>query len=130
MRRYEDWLRQARKDLERARKDKTEGDYEWACFIAQQSAEKAVKALFQFLGIDAWGHSVSHLLEALPEERKPASELLDKAKELDRHYIPSRYPNSHPTGAPMDYFTSSEAERAVQSASEVISFVEDQVKKH
>jgi HEPN domain-containing protein len=27
----------------------------------------------------------------------------DKAKELDTHYIPSRYPDSYPSGAPLDF---------------------------
>ncbi|NTW21878.1 MAG: HEPN domain-containing protein, partial [Nostocales cyanobacterium W4_Combined_metabat2_030] len=40
------WLRQAKRDLDHARLALSGGNYEWACFAAQQSAEKAVKALF------------------------------------------------------------------------------------
>lgn len=43
--RYEDWMRQARRDLRHARNSLESEDYEWACFAAQQAAEKAVKAL-------------------------------------------------------------------------------------
>ena len=57
--RAEDWLRQAKRDLEHARHALEDGDYEWSCFAAQQAAEKAVKAVYQKLGADAWGHSVS-----------------------------------------------------------------------
>ena len=64
--REEDWLRQAKRDLEHARRALEDGDYEWSCFAAQQAAEKAVKALYQKLGADAWGHSVSMLLSNLP----------------------------------------------------------------
>jgi len=46
-RRTEDWLRQAEKDLRHAKNSLQSGDYEWACFAAQQSAEKALKALYQ-----------------------------------------------------------------------------------
>ncbi|MEM2864153.1 MAG: HEPN domain-containing protein, partial [Candidatus Bathyarchaeia archaeon] len=56
--RSRDWLDQAEGDLEHARNDLRSGFYEWACFSAQQSAEKAVKAVFQRLGAEAWGRSV------------------------------------------------------------------------
>ncbi len=122
-----DWLRQAVKDLEHAERSISSGDYEWACFAAQQAAEKAVKALYQKIGVEIWGHSVSRMLEQLPEPHKPSRELIDKAKELDRHYIPSRYPNAHPEGAPMDYYTKSDAERAVRHAGEIIEFCRSKI---
>ena len=50
---------------EHARQDVSGGFHEWACFSAQQSAEKAVKAVFQKAGGDAWGHSVADLLRLL-----------------------------------------------------------------
>lgn len=102
--RYEDWIRQANRDLRHARHSLDVGDYEWACFAAQQAAEKAVKALLQKLGADTWGHSVSALLRGLPNNMADTA-LVEKGKELDKHYIPPRYPNSLPEGAPMDYYT-------------------------
>lgn len=50
------------------------------------------------------------MINSLPEEYKPPEELVNKAKELDRNYIPARYPNFHPEGAPMDYYTRKDAE--------------------
>jgi len=122
-----DWLRQATRDLEHARRSVELGDYEWACFAAQQAAEKAVKALYQKLGIEVWGHSISRMLEHLPDEHRPPKELVEKAKELDRHYIPTRYPNLHPEGAPMDYYTRADAERAVRYAGEILEFCRSKV---
>ena len=52
--RHEDWMNQAKCDLRHARNSFENEDYEWRCFAAQQSSEKAVKALFQKLGADAW----------------------------------------------------------------------------
>jgi HEPN domain-containing protein len=52
MRRHSDWLRQAQRDLEHARRSQEAGDYEWACFAAQQAAEKALKALH--LALDSY----------------------------------------------------------------------------
>ena len=120
-------MRQALKDLGHAKKSIGLGDYEWSCFAAQQAAEKAVKALYQSLRIEVWGHSVSRMLESLPNEFKPIEELIDKAKELDRHYIPSRYPNFHPEGAPLDYYTRRDAERAVKYAEEIIEFCRNKI---
>lgn len=89
-------------------------------FAAQQAAEKAVKALYQGLGGEARGHSVTQLLAALPSAARPSEQLVETAKELDKHYIAPRYPNSYPEGAPMDFYTRAEAERAVAGAERVI----------
>ncbi len=125
--RYEDWLRQARRDLEHAKHAVEDEDYEWACFATQQAAEKAVKALYQKLGADAWGYSVSILLSNLPPEIRPDGTLIDKAKDLDKHYVLTRYPNFYPSGAPLDYYTKIEAERAIQYASTILSFCKDKL---
>jgi len=43
--RARDWFNQAIRDLEQAEDSRRWGRHEWACFAAQQAAEKAVKAL-------------------------------------------------------------------------------------
>lgn len=125
MRRHEDWLRQARKDLGHAESALKGGDYEWACFAAQQSAEKAVKSLLHARGITVFGHAVTFLVTELPPDDKPSEALLDSARELDTHYITSRYPDAHPAGAPLDYYTRGTAERAVEAARGMVEHVED-----
>ena len=125
--RASDWLKQALRDLEHAKKSLELGYYEWVCFASQQAAGKAVKALFQKLNIEIWGHSVSRLLQSLPDEHKPPRELIDKAKELDRHYIPTRYPNFHPEGAPMDYYVEEDAKRAIENAEEILEFCKGKI---
>lgn len=120
--RSHDWMAQAERDLLQARSSVEGGFFEWACFIAQQAAEKAVKALFQRIHGEAWGHAVSGLLKSLPSELMCDRELLDKAIVLDRYYIPARYPNGFERGAPMDYFTRADAEEAVAFASEIIAY--------
>ncbi len=45
-----DWFNQALRDLEQAEDSRKAGRHEWACFAAQQAAEKAVKALHLHLG--------------------------------------------------------------------------------
>ncbi|WP_291998924.1 hypothetical protein [Caldivirga sp.] len=38
------------------------------------------------------------------------------ARELDRHYIPSRCPNSYESGYPAMYYDAETAERAIRAA--------------
>jgi HEPN domain-containing protein len=65
--RSKDWIFQAQGDLDHARHDVAAEFYDWACFSAQQASEKAVEALLSRLGAESWGHSVTELLESMPE---------------------------------------------------------------
>lgn len=73
--RSRDWFEQAERDLGHARDAHRSGTYEWACFAAQQAAEKAVKALHLSRGQEVWGHAVARLLAELPEETEAPSDL-------------------------------------------------------
>jgi HEPN domain-containing protein len=120
--RSDDWLRQGRHDLAHAARARLAGDHEWACFAAHQAAEKALKAVFQARGEDAWGHAVSGLLGALGvSEEQP---LMVRAKALDKHYVLTRYPNGFASGAPMDYYTDEEAVKAIEDAEAIIGYCE------
>jgi len=125
--RYKDWWRQAEADLRHARNACADGDYEWSCFAAQQAAEKAIKALFQKLGMDAWGHTLTVLIGNLPSTIQPPTELIDYARILDKHYIPTRYPNGFDSGAPTDFYTSMEAQYAIQCAESILEFCRHQI---
>ena len=120
--RHLDWLRQAQLDLDHARLSAREGHAEWAVFAAQQAAEKACKALHMSLGGDAWGHDLTALLSALPADQQPPTDLLDRARALDRHYIPSRYPNGFAAGTPRDHYTAAEADQAIADAEAILEF--------
>lgn len=125
--RAQDWYAQAQRDLDQARASREEGRHEWACFAAQQAAEKAVKALHLSRGQEAWGHVVARLLRELPEEIRVPAELIEKARVLDNFYIPARYPNSHPEGAPFEHYGPLQSGEAVSYASEILGFVDTQM---
>lgn len=125
MERSADWMDQARGDLAHARQDLDTGYYEWACFSAQQAAEKAVKAGFQKMGAEAWGHSVADLLGQMAQLHTVPDGLHDEALELDKAYIPTRYPDAHPSGSPRERYTKTEAQRLIAYAEHVIQFCED-----
>jgi len=119
--RAHDWFRQAESDLAQARDSRRDAHYEWACFASQQAAEKAAKAAHAALGQEAWGHIVTELLDALRATATGIDErLLDRARALDKLYIPTRYPNGLSGGAPADFYTRSEAERAIGDAEAVL----------
>lgn len=123
--RARDWLAQAQRDLDHARHAASGGFHEWACFSAHQSAEKALKGVYQRLGQEAWGHSVKYLLEALVGQVPLADTLLDCARRLDRFYIPTRYPNSFDRGKPADYYSAPDSEEALVCAEAILRFCAD-----
>ncbi len=125
--RSRDWLRQAEVDLRQARSSLEAGFYEWAAFAAHQAAEKAIKAVFQKLHLEAWGHSLSALVQSLPAQARPEASLIDRTKNLDLHYIPTQYPNGFERGAPTDYYTRGQAENAIADAEAILEFCRRQV---
>jgi HEPN domain-containing protein len=122
--RSKDWMKQAKRDLESAAKMMENEVFEWACFVCQQAAEKAVKAVLQKMNAVAWGHSVFELLRVLSKKTAVSSELLNCAKTLDKFYIPTRYPNGFESGSPFEYFTRGDAENALFCGRRVVEFCE------
>ncbi len=126
--RYTDWFRQAEADLRHARNALEDGDYEWSCFAAHQSAEKALKAVFLKQGMDAWGHTLTVLIGNLPKSiESPSGALVDFARILDKYYILTRNPNGFDSGAPTDYYTAVEAQSAVHQAEAILEFCRHQI---
>ncbi len=119
--RAQDWLAQAVRDLEQARSSQRDGRHEWACFAAQQGAEKAVKALHLARGQEAWGHVIARLLVALP--LSAPADLVDKAKVLDNFYLATRYANGHPEGPPYEHYGPIQSDQAIRYADEIVAFV-------
>jgi HEPN domain-containing protein len=122
-----DWLRQAERDVEQAEDSRRAGRHEWACFATHQAAEKAVKALHLNLGQEAWGHVIAKLLRELPARLSVPEALIEKAHVLDSFYIPPRYPNSHPEGAPFEHYGPLQSEEAIRYAREILEFVRHQM---
>ena len=100
-----DWMWQAERDQNHARHSRDVGDHEWACFAAQQSAEKALKAVFQSKHMEGWWHVLLKLVEELKSlvDEVPDT-LFEAARNLDKFYIPTRYPNGFALGAPGHFY--------------------------
>lgn len=119
--RARDWFAQAEKDVGLARLAAAGGSHEWACFASQQAAEKAVKALHLHRGQEAWGHMVARLLTDLPSA--PPQDVVERAMVLDNDYVPSRYPNGHPEGAPFEHYGARQSHEAIEHADTILAFV-------
>lgn len=88
------WLAEAKADLRHAEASISMGDYNWACFAAQQAVEKALKALvLHVLGEYPRGHDLVKLY------RKVKGSIIVQLSEeglarLSAYYTIARYPNA------------------------------------
>jgi HEPN domain-containing protein len=118
------WLDQAEADLRTSKNCLSTGDYYASAFFSQQAAEKALKGFLYSKGFRALvTHSVTELLEESAKQEKNFEGMTDYGKELDRHYIGSRYPNFYPSGAPYRYYTKEMAERCISYAESILQEV-------
>jgi len=68
---------------------------------------------------------IARLLNELPIE-VPRS-LIEKAKVIDGFYIPTRYANGHPEGAPFEHYGTIQSTDAINYAGEILKFVRSQM---
>jgi HEPN domain-containing protein len=125
------WFDTAEDDLKGAELLATGGMYALACFHAQQSAKKAVKALWHLVDADPWGHSVLKLLNEFPRraDLPDAEALLVSARTLDQFYIPTRYPNSLPDVTPSQAYGAEDARRGMTAARHILETCRDWLRK-
>jgi HEPN domain-containing protein len=128
MNRSADWLHQAQADLEQARLSAGATHHEWACFACHQAVEKALKALHLHLGQQVWGHGLGRSFRNLPAATAAAlaeavPDLEDRLRILDALYIPTRYPDSLPDGAPTDHFGRLQSEDALRHACALVDAI-------
>jgi HEPN domain-containing protein len=118
------WLAQALHDRDAARLSRDHGFHEHACFLSQQSAEKALKAFLHARGEGpVLGHSTLALArECAPLEGKFAA-LQDACRRLDQLHIPTRYPNGLPDGVPHDFYDRGLSDQALADLERVLACV-------
>lgn len=122
------WFQQAFYDLKATRWNIRGGFYDTACFLAQQAAEKALKSLLYYQGLRRTAlltHSLVEMVQELGRKGSKVKNLLDQARELDLHYIPSRYPNGIPSGYPHQFYTKKVAEQALTAAEKIFSSIQN-----
>jgi HEPN domain-containing protein len=122
------WYRQAENDLAFAKRGLEEGYYSQVCFLCQQSGEKAVKSIHYHNGERfVPGHSIHALLKKLEPDFPEVNVLLETGGLLDQFYIPTRYPNGLPEGAPYEIYTQMQAKQAVDLAQKLLDFAKQKI---
>jgi len=124
---FDRWLRSALRTLESAKRDLEFGDYNWTCFKAHQTVEKALKAILWGIGKPRIGHSLIHLLNYLTEiiGVNPPDDVVNACITLSKFYTPTRYPDVWSEGIPEEYYSRKDAEEAIRFAMRVIEWVKE-----
>ena len=118
------WLAQATADRHTVKVLVDGGVYYMACFVAQQAAEKALKAFLYASGEDpVFGRSVYRLCSRCGAIDPAFAELAPVVKNLDQYYIETRYPNGLPDQVPAEFFDQVDAERATEMTDRVLELV-------
>lgn len=124
------WFEQAEADLKEARDCSKAGNYYASAFFSQQAAEKALKGFLYAKGFRGLvTHSVLELVGKSAEFEKGFEKLTEQSRELDRHYIGSRYPNFYPEGPAFRYYSKEAAERCEGYAESILAEVKKFLKR-
>ena len=119
------WLEQALVDLKWVRHLDQQGAHYLVCFLAQQAAEKALKAVLYARGQEiVLGHSVRQLCQDLSADETRFVQHVEVWGVLDSYYIPTRYPNGLPGGIPARVYNREAAASARGLAEAVLAAVE------
>ena len=114
------WIAEARADLRHAEASVKIGDYNWACFAAQQATEKALKSLIlHVLGEYPHGHDLVKLYRRIKEYVSISLSESSLAR-LSAYYTQARYPNAG-IERPSEEITEDQAREAVEIARGVIN---------
>lgn len=122
------WFQQAYYDLKATRWNIEGGFYDTACFLAQQAAEKALKSILYFTGSRRKAlmtHSTVEMVRESGKKINSLNELINEARELDLHYIPSRYPNGIPSGYPHQFYGRKNADQALAAAEKIFNAIKE-----
>ena len=90
-----------------------------------------MKAVYYASDADPWGHSVFTLLRGLKDagiEENTFTDLVDSAKRLDQHYIPTRSPNGLPGTVPSQAYGRTDADMALDAAGRILEAARDALK--
>jgi HEPN domain-containing protein len=117
------WLRQAEHDLSIARGHQERGDCSDACFMAEQAAQKALKAFLIGHGHRSVPiHSVAQLAERCTQIDQAFAVHITAGRVLDQYDIPTRYPDVlAPPAVPFESYTQEQGTMAVAAAQAIVA---------
>ena len=126
------WLEKAKDDVLWAKSSFKDGFYSPVCFVAQQIAEKALKAIVFSLQKDFTPaeikerrtHNLKNLLKIINKDVNVPEKINKLCINLDRFYLPTRYPD---VPDPVGTYTKDIAKKAIENSEVVVEFVEKKI---
>jgi HEPN domain-containing protein len=125
--RAQDWFAQAHRDLEQAEDSRRAKRHEWACFAAQQAAEKSAKALQLRFGQELREHIITQMLSTLTTQFAIPLDLFEKGRVLDQYSTPNGDPNWSIFDSEREAPGLAQSEQAVRYAGDILEFVRIQL---
>lgn len=125
------WLTQAEDDLTESTSELTSGKFAYACFFAEQSAQKALKSyLISKKELQLSIHSISALSKKASIYDPVFQPIIEEGKSLDKYYLSTRYPDALPAPLiPSQAHSKLEAEQAVELARVIFKLCAERVKR-
>ena len=126
--RFAVWLAQATHDINAAQQSWTNGYYEWACFQAEQAAEKALKSVIVYHGKSAPKlHRLGVLIGIMKSVDPRFRGIHIDIAELQSYTFSARYPFLVPGSyeTPHDYITKDDADICIKQALVVLNLIKE-----
>jgi HEPN domain-containing protein len=126
--RFAVWLSQANHDLDAAAKSMEAGYYEWACFQAEQAAEKALKSGIVYNGKSAPKlHRLGVLIGILKSMDQRFRGIHIDIADLQSYTFTARYPFLIPGNyeTPHDYITLEDADKCIKASQIIINLMQE-----
>ena len=119
------WFDQAMHDFEVAENNSKAGFYSDACFMYEQSVQKALKAYLISQGNRyVLEHSIQELAKLCMKYENAFKDVIEMGMILDRYYITTRYPNAlAPPAIPYKSYTEKDGSEARKIAIKIIEIV-------
>jgi HEPN domain-containing protein len=122
MARYEEWIERAKSSLELAQAKIIQHIYyEDLCYQSQQAAEKALKGLLIYYGVEP---EFTHNIEILLNKLKAFTDIPENIKEavqLTIYAVQTRYPGEY------DEITKEEYEKSVKMAKDCLTWIVNKI---
>ena len=124
------WLEEADNDFDMAEILLKSEKFNGAVFHYQQAVEKSLKAALYYEDKQPWGHSILSLINDLIKTSDKSFEKFKKyAREIDRHYTTTRYPDALPNLSPKEAYDVEVATKIRNEVEEIIKFVKNKIFK-
>ena len=108
------WLQQAQSDFSFLDIARQARKYDTCCFLAQQTAEKALKAYLFHQGEElVFTHSIFRLCDLAAQYDAAFRDMREQVKLLDFYDVEARYPNAMEEVIPAEFYSDRDAEQAI-----------------